>query len=32
MELFHRFPQLGQFTLANEGRTIAVGKVIKIIE
>ncbi|CAF3684525.1 unnamed protein product, partial [Rotaria sp. Silwood1] len=32
MELFESFPQLGRFTLSSGGRTIAVGKVIKIIE
>ncbi|CAF1502194.1 unnamed protein product, partial [Rotaria sordida] len=26
------FPQLGRFTLRDEGRTVAVGKVLKIIE
>ena len=32
METFKRFPQLGRFTLRDEGRTVAVGKVLKIIE
>jgi peptide chain release factor subunit 3 len=32
MEPFKRFPQLGRFTLRDEGRTIAVGKVLKIVE
>ncbi|CAF4986127.1 unnamed protein product [Rotaria sp. Silwood1] len=32
MEPFKRFPQLGRFTLRNEGRTIAIGKVLEIIE
>jgi translation elongation factor EF-1alpha len=32
MELFERFPQLGKFTLHNEGRTVAAEKVLKIIE
>jgi len=32
MEPFKRFPQLGRFTLRDEGRTVAVGKVLKIIE
>ncbi|CAF1355286.1 unnamed protein product [Rotaria sordida] len=31
MELFNRFPRLGQFTLQDDGRTFAVGKVLKII-
>ncbi|CAF1566079.1 unnamed protein product, partial [Rotaria sp. Silwood1] len=31
MEPFKRFPQLGRFTLRNEGRTIAIGKVLEII-
>ncbi len=32
MEPFKRYPQLGRFTLRDEGRTVAVGKVLKIIE
>ena len=32
MEPFKRFPQLGRFTLRDEGRTVAVGKVLKIVE
>jgi peptide chain release factor subunit 3 len=32
MEPFKRFPQLGRFTLRDEGRTVAVGKVLKVIE
>ncbi|CAF1352201.1 unnamed protein product [Rotaria sordida] len=32
MEPFKRFPQLGRFTLHDEGRTIAIGKVLEIIE
>ncbi|CAF4072081.1 unnamed protein product [Rotaria sordida] len=32
METFKCFPQLGRFTLRDEGRTVAVGKVLKIIE
>ncbi|CAF1029022.1 unnamed protein product [Rotaria magnacalcarata] len=32
MEPFKHFPQLGRFTLRDEGRTVAVGKVLKIIE
>ncbi|CAF0851187.1 unnamed protein product [Rotaria sp. Silwood1] len=31
MEPFNRFPQLGQFTLRDNGRTFAVGNVLKII-
>jgi peptide chain release factor subunit 3 len=32
MESFKRFPQLGRFTLRDEGRTVAVGKILKIVE
>ena len=32
MEILKRFPQLGRFTLRDEGRTVAVGKVLKIVE
>jgi len=32
MELFKNYPQLGRFTLRDEGKTIAVGKVLKVIE
>ncbi|CAF0745866.1 unnamed protein product [Didymodactylos carnosus] len=32
MEPFKKFPQLGRFTLRDEGKTVAVGKVLKIIE
>ena len=32
MEPFKLFPQLGRFTLRDEGRTVAVGKVLKIVE
>ncbi|CAF3340606.1 unnamed protein product, partial [Rotaria sp. Silwood2] len=32
MELFKCFPQFGRFTLRNEGRTVAIGKILKIIE
>jgi len=32
MESFKHFPQLGRFTLRDEGRTVAVGKVLKIVE
>jgi len=29
MEKFENLPQLGRFTLRDEGRTIAVGKITK---
>ena len=29
-ELFKNVPQLGRFTLRDEGRTIAIGKIIKM--
>ncbi len=29
-EMFENVPQLGRFTLRDEGRTIAIGKVIKL--
>ncbi|CAF4889454.1 unnamed protein product [Rotaria sp. Silwood1] len=32
MEPFKRFPQLGRFILCDEGRTVAFGKVLKILE
>lgn len=32
MEPFKDFPQMGRFTLRDEGRTIAVGKVLKVVE
>jgi len=32
LELFKDFPQMGRFTLRDEGRTIAIGKVVKLIE
>jgi len=32
MELFEYYPQLGQFTLHDKDRTVAVGKVLEIIE
>lgn len=32
MEQFKLFPQMGRFTLRDEGKTIAIGKVLKIIE
>ena len=30
IEPFDRVPQLGRFTLRDEGKTIAIGKVIKL--
>ena len=30
VELFDNVPQLGRFTLRDEGRTIAIGKIIKL--
>lgn len=32
MEKFKDFPQMGRFTLRDEGRTVALGKVLKILE
>ncbi|GFN81937.1 eukaryotic peptide chain release factor GTP-binding subunit [Plakobranchus ocellatus] len=32
LETFKDFPQMGRFTLRDEGKTIAIGKVLKIIE
>lgn len=32
MEPFKEFPQMGRFTLRDEGKTIAIGKVLKVIE
>ncbi len=32
MEPFKLFPQLGRFTLRCESKTVAVGKVLKVIE
>uniref|UniRef100_A0A1I8A3M8 Tr-type G domain-containing protein n=1 Tax=Steinernema glaseri TaxID=37863 RepID=A0A1I8A3M8_9BILA len=32
MEPFKQFPQLGRFTLRDEGKTIAIGKVLKVVE
>jgi peptide chain release factor subunit 3 len=29
-ELFSVVPQLGRFTLRDEGRTIAIGKIVKL--
>lgn len=30
VELFDQVPQLGRFTLRDEGKTIAIGKVLRI--
>ncbi len=30
VELFDNVPQLGRFTLRDEGRTIAIGKIVKL--
>uniref|UniRef100_A0AC35UHQ5 Tr-type G domain-containing protein n=1 Tax=Rhabditophanes sp. KR3021 TaxID=114890 RepID=A0AC35UHQ5_9BILA len=32
MEPFKEFPQLGRFTLRDEGKTIAIGKIVKVVE
>ena len=32
VEVFKEFPQMGRFTLRDEGKTIAIGKVLKIVE
>jgi len=32
METFKDYPQLGRFTLRDEGKTIAIGKVLKLVE
>ena len=32
MEKFADFPQMGRITLRDEGRTVAIGKVLKIVE
>ncbi|KJH46524.1 putative translation elongation factor Tu [Dictyocaulus viviparus] len=32
LEPFKELPQLGRFTLRDEGRTIAIGKVLKVVE
>lgn len=32
LETFKDFPQMGRFTLRDEGKTIAIGKVLKIVE
>lgn len=30
IELFEKVPQLGRFTLRDEGRTIAIGKITRV--
>ena len=32
LERFKDYPQLGRFTLRDEGKTIAIGKVTKLIQ
>ncbi|KAH7706733.1 eukaryotic peptide chain release factor GTP-binding subunit ERF3B-like isoform 1 [Aphelenchoides avenae] len=32
LDVFKDFPQMGRFTLRDEGRTIAIGKVVKVVE
>lgn len=32
LETFLEFPQMGRFTLRDEGKTVAIGKVVKIVE
>jgi len=32
MEPFSEYPQLGRFTLRDEGKTVAIGKIIKVLE
>ncbi|CAO3647378.1 unnamed protein product [Cunninghamella blakesleeana] len=32
VETFDEYPQLGRFTLRDEGKTIAIGKVVKVLE
>lgn len=32
MEPFKKFPQMGRFTLRDEGKTIAIGKVLRVVE
>ena len=31
LETFKDFPQMGRFTLRDEGKTIAIGKVLKLV-
>lgn len=32
MEIFSKFPQMGRFTIRDEAKTVAVGKILKIID
>jgi peptide chain release factor subunit 3 len=32
LEAFKDFAQMGRFTLRDEGKTIAMGKVLKVVE
>jgi len=32
LETFKDFPPMGRFTLRDEGKTIAIGKVVKLVE
>jgi len=32
MEPFSQFQQMGRFTLRDEGKTIAIGKVLRVVE
>lgn len=32
LETFKDFPQMGRFTLRDEGKTIAIGKVLKLVQ
>jgi peptide chain release factor subunit 3 len=32
METFDTFQQMGRITLRDEGRTVAIGKVLKVVE
>lgn len=32
LETFEKLPQLGRFTLRDEGKTVAIGKVTKVLE
>ena len=32
IETFDEYPQLGRFTIRDEARTVAVGKVVKLID
>lgn len=32
VETFKNYPQLGRFTLRDEGKTVAIGKIVRLIE